>query len=316
VSANRTAPQKMQRKNILMVLSATIAIGSAMLAWRSHWAIVRATNSARAAEQESQRLATEARRLEEEIGPAMNRQAEGPVALKTPDQLSQEGKSREPDFVLRIPFDDPEMQTHALRTLQSGLGLKYAAFYRALGLDAERIAKFESLLAEYEGRKVDIRTVERTRPVDPALAVPFDAVTVDGRRVQIAMDPSAAKLRRAADADLKQAQIALLGPNGYERLQEFEATAESRTFVGDLVRNLALTAQPLTADQGERLLQALQAGNFQVKIEPEKTEWSAILAQARPALTPAQFDEFQALASAHKLKVVRNEMSHMLQSAK
>lgn len=306
----------MQRKTVQVVLCVFIAIGSAVVAWRSHCEIDRARIAGSAAEQERSRLAAELRRLEGQIGEVTRQQSQAKILLKQADHLREAGGPGGPGLVQHIPFDNAEMQARNLRTVRSGFGLKYGAFYRALGLDADRIAKFEALLAEYEGRKSDILTAQRAMPIDHATAVPFDAVTADGQRVQIAMDPSIANLRRDTDRQLKEGQTTLLGADGYARLQEFETTTESRSFVGDLVGNLSLTAYPLTAEQGKGLVQALQAGNFSVKIEPEKTDWSTILMQARPLLTPAQFDELQALASVHKLKVARNEISQVLRGAR
>lgn len=305
----------MKTKTAIIGCCAVVMLLATLFGWRSHRAIGNARARAVAAEQERHRLTAEVARLEAKITDVRRSQLDVAATPTRSSAGQTRAASASPvERVLQVPPDNVEMQTLALRTFRSGLGLKYGAFYRALGLNAEQIAKFEALLADYEGRKSDIRATERSIPLDRTTAVPFDAITVEGKRTQILMDPAIAKLRREADARLKQEQTALLGEDGYARLQEFEATAESRAFVGDLVGNLALTAHPLTAEQGKGLVRALQAGNFAVRLAPEKTDWDTILAQARPLLAPGQFDELQALAAAHKLKVTRNDVGRLLQS--
>ena len=309
----------MRRNTATIILSAAVAIIGAMLAWRAHGTTERTQAAAAVLERDRLRLAAEVKSLERQIEEA-RRAPSGTVAgaERVGHGGAEGGQNTMPPtaFVRQIPPDNTEMQARALHTLHAGLALKYGALYRSLGLDGDGVAKFESLMAEHEGRKIDIRTTERTVPLDPATAVAVDAITSDGRPTKILVDASIAALRQEEEARFKAAQTALLGAAGYEQLQEFERTGESRGFVSELVGNLALGSAPLSAAQGWQLMQALQEGSFTVKLGPENTNWDAILGRAQSFLTPAQFDEMKSLAAKAKLQVDRNELSRLIRSTK
>lgn len=307
----------MKRKSFLSLTAALLAMIGASSAWHA-WDAARTAEAAASRARETRRalvaetaplaleLAVAERRLEElraRLGenspprPAIPAGASvgpgGRVTRSTPDSK-----------------DPPAAHAQAMELLKAGLPVKYAAFYREAGLTPDRIAKFEAILVEHDGRLRDIRAAEASIKLDRTTAVPREAITFDGRRVQVMQDPAIAALRREEDARFRSDQVALLGEAGYAALQDFENGSESRAFVGELVGNLALTAAPLSLEQGRQLTRVLVAAGFKLKVEPETADWARILARAPAVLSPVQFVEFEAqLARARSLKGGYGEFS-------
>lgn len=299
----------MKKKAWVSIVAALLALGGAQISWQA-WHAAQAHSVALARERtERAALVAEADRLAQQVQDAERRlaQARGTVEkLIGPSPAGAAGSAAPsvPSFrSTPAASDPPEAHAAAIGALKAGLPLKYGAFYRAAGFNTEQVAKFEALVVEHDGRVRDIRAVEAGIKIDRATAVPRDAITIDGQRVQVMEDPSIATLRKAEEARFQQAQIALLGEAGYAQLQQFDQGAESRTFVADLVGNLALVGAPLSFEQGEQLTQAFQKTGFRTKIEPQGNDWASLAAQARPLLSPAQYAEFEAQLARVRVEV-------------
>jgi hypothetical protein len=309
----------MNKKALLATGAALIAVTGAGVAWQAQRAAREHTAITATARREQTTLATEEARLIREIKAAEQRQTELRGELEKQPAAPGAASSPAPTaLVLRSTpgsSDPPEAHVRAMESLKAGLPAQYGAFYRALGLTPDQIAKFENLLVEHDGRKRDIRAVESGIKINPATAESREAITIDGRRVQLRVDPAIAALRREEDARLRHELIALLGATGYAQLQDFNHGAESRAFVSELVGNLVLMAAPLSLEQGQQLTRVLQESSFKVKIEPETNDWTAIAARARPILSAAQFAEFEAqLTKVRHETVGRNELARLVRS--
>lgn len=309
--ARPTMTLTMNGKNLIAVLAAMAAVSGAVVAWQSHRAARALYAEARAADEERERLAALVRTQEKQIAEAKRQQIEvgskqvaGAVPAKT---------AARPDLgVTANARLNPELQARALETYKAGLSSKYGAFYRTARLGTEQVAKFEAQLTEHEGRIRDIRAAEVGLPINLATAETREAIATDGRKVQVMVDPSIAKLQREEDARLKSEQTALLGEAGYAQWQDFERSGDSRAFVTQLVKNLALTTEPLSATQGEQLVHDLQARGFSAALGAPEIAWAAVLAEEQGSLTPGQLAELQAQIAKSKEGTERAQLERLV----
>src|ERR1041384_6935842 len=88
----------------------------------------------------------------------------------------------------------------------------------------------------------------------------------------------------------------LLGDAGYEQLKQFGATAGIREVVRSLASDLYHGSTPLTAQQGEQLVQVVANHSSQNSSgsNPASADWEAIFAEAGTFLTPAQLAALRA----------------------
>ncbi len=155
----------------------------------------------------------------------------------------------------------------------------YPLFYKSAGLTPEQIQKFEDLMLDHDEQGLDLEaTLIAQRP---------------GRAV---ID----KMRQQLDEKLQAAQMELLGPAGYQRLQEFNRAKPQNQFASDVVTQVALTSAPFTAAQTQQLLNVLTTSvraNAVVPANPrdngyqvlsKTTDWPRVLTQAEAFLSPTQ----------------------------
>ncbi|MDO8539710.1 MAG: hypothetical protein Q7S40_04655 [Opitutaceae bacterium] len=291
----------------------------AIVAWHSHRTTQQFDSEIAALVQRRAALAKTALRLEGEIAASQSQRAELEATI-------DQSRAR-PRSVANVagpasaraagsPRSNPELHARALETLKTGLPQKYAAFYRALGLTPAQTAKFEALLIEHEGRRRDIMAAETAVRIDSATAKTREAITLDGRRVQVLVDPAIATLRRDEDMRFKTELTSLLGESGNARLEAFDQTAESRGVVTELVRNLSLGSAPLSVEQGTQLFAILQDVNYRAKIAPEHNRWDEILQRTRPLLAPTQAEEFEALITRLRRDAARNPLHRAVQEGR
>ena len=301
---------------IIIAVSWTVVAFVGMgMAWRAHRAIEELTAAAAGNERERIRFIAAVKRAEEEIEDAARKRAEIRILSAPPSRglVTQSLPTEVPEpRIGRAALDTPELQARALQTFRAGLSLNYGAFYRALNLDANQMGRFEALQVEHKGRMGDIRATARNTLVDPRTAIAVDAVSLDGQPVKIQADPTITRLRQAEEAEFGAALTTLLGESGYEQLQLFEHTAQSRAFISELAGNLSFTSAPLSPMQSRQLAAALQDGNFSLEISPGTTRWDEILHQARFFLSSIQIQELEALAAKSKSAVARRELTRLI----
>jgi hypothetical protein len=302
----------MNTKNIVAILAAMGAVSGAGIAWWSHRTTLDLERESTTLAKQRAALAITARHLEGQIATSQREHAELGHS-NDPARVTPRPATNAAAPVADNPRNNPELQARALETFKAGLLAKYAAFYRAVGLTAERAARFEALLLEHEGRQRDIIAAETTVRIDPATAETREAVTVDGRRVAVLVDPAIAALRRVEDARFKADEIALLGESGYAQLQAYDGMAESRGVVSELVRNLSLGPALLSVEQGEQMVAILQGANYHAKLAPENNRWDEIIQRAQGVLAPPQAGEFDALIEKLRRDAARNPLQRAVQ---
>ena len=173
---------------------------------------------------------------------------------------------------VRMLFN-PESQRLSLETERINSALWYGRLLRKLRLSSQQVAEFLDARVALAQGYVDLARVMRSQGVssfeDPALG------GVSNQTAQEAIE----RIRR------------VLGDAGYAEYQAFDTAPR---FTADaLAGQLYATDTPLTAEQADRLMQAVRAntgvpildGSIQY---PGATDWAAVIAQAEAVLAPSQ----------------------------
>jgi len=198
--------------------------------------------------------------------PAAKKSAPAPVRPSMEELLAQE----------------PKLQTLYLASQRAGLATRYGPLFEALHLTPEQIAQFEDLILKRVENSMDLENAMQSLP------------GADNSR-------AAATLERQSAEEIRSAQIALLGADGYEQLRQYKRSGPVRLLIVDRLGGaLAATETPLTAQQGEQLTQMLANASSQYRsggvAMTDTIDWDAVLAQAPGLLSATQLEVFKATA--------------------
>lgn len=183
-----------------------------------------------------------------------------------------------------IISNDPKAEVLMLRWQRAVVALEFGPFFRTRGISPEQIRKFEDNWVKRAERDIDLRAAEKLQDET-------------GRKAMAA-------LRQQSKDEYEAAQAELLGPENYQRLEEYNRTEVVRNVVVlGLAGSAALEGIPLSAQQGDQLWRAALAAaapDASAKAGEQLVraiDWEALDAQARQILTPAQFALFQSGAA-------------------
>ena len=179
----------------------------------------------------------------------------------------------------------PKLLDLYLRTFQASLPQRYGSLYLKLGLTPEQIEEFESLMAKHEESRMDLLVAADSKGLGNA-------------------DPSVTALRKQQDEQLRTAQTALLGPDGYEQLHQLNREQGARLLVNAVAGNTLDTA-PYTEAQASQLAQIVAAASTTYQqggpFNPKTVDWENATGQAGAILSPPQLDAFKVVAQSMKL---------------
>ena len=190
----------------------------------------------------------------------------------------------------------PADEAKLLARFRDGLGVKYRPFYRAMAFTPERIARFEELLVSQEGRRHDLTGAAVAR------GLPFT-------------DPAIETLRQQDTAKTEAELREFLGDDGCRKLEEYQGGADHRRIVRQLVGDLALSAQPLSPDQGQQLMRVLAELKFDGKAGADRATWDPVLSRAGAFLGPTQLITLQVQAISSQNLAALNEMSRLIRQS-
>jgi hypothetical protein len=202
---------------------------------------------------------------------------------------------------MNILYGSPEYVRLVMDQSAANIRLQYASLYRKLGLNPEQIQRFEALIQEQSQATFDLFIAARKNGVsiqDPAL-----------RQVQgTTMENNVTQLKT------------LLGPEGFAAYAAYSKaeTGSARSSVAQLAANLYATATPLTAEQGEALIQVVTAQTpkpanpsaiFQ---NPAPPNWDQVYLDAAAFLSPPQLAILRAANDQMRLGMQMSELSDRL----
>lgn len=145
-------------------------------------------------------------------------------------EFVDESKPLRADEVAKKEADSIAGQEQKARGYRSHLATQYAPFYYQAGLSNEQIDRLEMMLTDHWQSMADIRAVAESRRL------------ADG-------DPVLKELRAKADQTLQEAEIALLGQEGFVKLDDYKRSLPARDFAATVAVNLYQTETPLTTAQ-------------------------------------------------------------------
>ncbi|HEX2851880.1 MAG TPA: hypothetical protein VHO24_01490, partial [Opitutaceae bacterium] len=130
----------------------------------------------------------------------------------------------------RALLDDPQITRLANASRNAWLRVHYRDLFRQLGLSPTQTAALEALLSEGQARKEDIRII------------------ADSLRKPMS-DPEIRSLLDDEKRALESQELALLGPEAFQKLKTFQETAPGRALVDDVAEALTFSADRLRVDQ-------------------------------------------------------------------
>lgn len=284
------------------LLAALLAASAAGLAWRANLH-VRATKMATAdATATHSRFVAESDRVQKAIAESGAARAglEAELGRLNSTMAGRSAVKPSPAVTaarLMRPEPTPRDDASRVARFRGGLAQRYSPFYRMIGFTPEQVTRFEDLLTEQEGRLVD-----------------FLAATREGT---VALSPAERQALRAQEQARIETELRqLLGDTGYERLQEYQKSGNQRRIVRELVSGLALSASPLSVEQGRQLMRLLDELRFNDSGGAERESWAPVLERASGFLTPAQMLELQAIATKSRGLAALNSLSRLAREAK
>lgn len=136
---------------------------------------------------------------------------------------------------------DPEISSLMLSQRKASLDSRYAALFKKLGLSPAETEELKKLLAERQLSRIETGVVARAEGAGPE---DRDAVR---------------DLMKQSDSESDAQLQALLGPDRYNTLNDYEKTATVRTQVDQFAQRLSYSATPLQGYQSEAMVQLLAA---------------------------------------------------------
>jgi len=276
------------RHRILLVsgLVAIAAVGVAIAAWRAQRddetalaAAVRNQTQLQAAVGRASQRADAAERERR----ALLAKLAAPAAKNRP--ISKGGA---PTDMGAAMMNDPKVQAAYFASQRPRLRLRYGALIQALGLTPDQTDQFIRNAIKRDEGMLDLMATARAQHLAPN-------------------DPSIADLAKQVSADYQAAQTGLLGPAGYSQAADFDRTAGIRSLVDTVAGQLALSGEPLTAQQAQQLVQAtagtIPANGRGPNVGPGTVDWDAALAnvQAQGILSPTQYTAYAGAAQAAQI---------------
>ena len=196
---------------------------------------------------------------------------------------------------------NPELFRLGLRAYRAGLAGHFGRLYRDLGLSPAQIAAFEDLMTEHEEGVLDLGAT----------------AAEEGFRQN---DPAVLALRQQQDDQLRAAQVALLGEEGYRRLQQIDRMQPVMDIVTGVATTVATTAAPLSRAQAAALTDFLANSSSSYrngsKADPETIDWDTALPQAGGLLDPTQAAALKAEADKARLEGMRAQFDRQNDAGK
>ncbi len=176
--------------------------------------------------------------------------AEAKAAALLANLVAQDSSAASPESkrdaeleLLGALADLPEFQKLIALEQRGKIDAKYAALFRNLHLNPAQQQQLESLLAD-----------KQSAYADAMIAAHDQGLTgKDARDMALAV-------ARATQKDIDGSIKSMLGPQDFNKYQNYERTMPQRETVNQLTQRLSYTTTPLTPKQQDQLVQTLASG--------------------------------------------------------
>jgi hypothetical protein len=252
-------------KNTIILLLAATTVGGSILAWRQYGELVelRAATLNRDERADLQKRIWELEKSNRDLqaqlgaGRGLRGVAEGTTgatgeetAAEGPRERGGPGRGGRGDprggiqqmNAIRDLMNKPEVQALVGLQQKAAIDARYAALFNSLNLAPEQADKLKMLLAERSTTMQDVMAAAREQGINPR-------DNPDGFRKLIA------DAQNQINGSIKET----IGDGGFAQLTNYEQTLPQRNLVTELQQRLSYTNTPLTAAQGEQLVNILAA---------------------------------------------------------
>jgi hypothetical protein len=199
------------------------------------------------------------------------------VSLKTKSAPTPAPKRTGPISVAAVHANNPQLANLWIAAQKAHLNQDYGPLFRSLRLSPEQTEQLKAIMAHQITADQDIEA----------------AALAKGLEFQ---DPVVKTQLRQTDDEAKAAEAALLGPDGFRQLQEYQRSMTARGMVDGLAGVVAFT-DPLTTQQANKLTAILANASQSYRVgkyaDLNEVDWSVVDEQARSVLRPAQFAAWQ-----------------------
>jgi hypothetical protein len=279
----------MHTKNKILLVAGVLLLGVSWVGWKAAQSTRRAEAALATLKAEHLDLLVEVERAELDLRNADLKRAETFHALeavrspKSEPAKPAEKKANVPGRPLRTITDliahDPKAEVAMIARQKAMVLRAHGSFFHAHRLSAEQIRRFEEIQARQWEQYMDIRALARLE-------------NAPGEQEIAALQQQASDVQEAAQAEL-------LGEPLYRAFKEHERTEGVQNIVVfGFAGAAAVDGIPITAQQGEQLLQAaVEAAGPDPTLAHEqlikKIDWAALDEKAQKILTPPQFTLFK-----------------------
>ncbi len=227
-----------------------------------------------------------------------------PTSIKAPIPLAQPSRKERLDehiakaervmgtvplLAPEVLFTDfPELETAFLKAKEGDLRLKYAAFFPLAGFTQQQTARFLEISMNGERDWIDLTKLAASR-----------GVTMN--------DPEIKRLSKERYERRKQEMDSLLGPSGLALREKYRDERPARETLMSLAKASALTDQPMTLDQFNRLAAlTTETGVFDNERPLQSLDiFSSSSRGASKILTPEQQQHFELILDARSATLLR-----------
>lgn len=251
-------------------------------------------NERRAAQEESARLASDARRLNRDLDEMRRLQREADARSKEESEAKAAAQKRAADERVEQTLKNAATQWDTLysdsryveamnRWAQTSIPFIYGPLYRRLGYSKDQIAQFEKAMMEIAESSTDFRAAGRAQ-----------GMSLDDKSL----------LRLEADAKRRgeESLRAVMGEEGYSAYKSFRKEGVVREPLDAFFVEALYQRAPFTAEQAERIVQASMKNKSETKTRTARGslttityDWDAIQAEMGD-LTPEQRSLLKAYA--------------------
>lgn len=229
------------------------------------------------------RLEAELKRVKEQIRIEVERRLNSQTSLvDNPRPKSIEPPQPTLNVQERLDTDE-NVQLLKLKARRLSLDANYAPFFRMLNLSPSEIAAFKDAKLQREEEQQDLFATLRKQ-----------GLSLQDRAVGLFLEESETRYR--------QAQTAVLGLDGYQKLFEYDRTIALRQIVGGSIGSATADGVLFSPAQAEKLVQLMaqtipeyQKGDAWADMA--NIDWEIVDAQAQEILSPEQFAAFRTLES-------------------
>ena len=233
-------------KNLLLLVLVLIVIGLSSLAWKQYQEIVAlraaALGNGERADWQKRVWAAQKRAQNLENQLAATRPGGSAAGAAASSARGQPPGAASGNMMTGFAslMNRPEAVRLMAMQEKAMLNARYAALFKKLALSPEKLAQFQSLLADKLSVPMDVMTAAIQQGIDP-----------------MQNPPEFRQLVQNAQADIEEKIKAALDPASYAQYQNYVQTEPQRMVVNQLQQSLSYTDTPLTTAQVDQLMQIL-----------------------------------------------------------